>query len=442
MTGSLVVTPPRGPEVHRTSPMELLRAHAWQLLGAVAGVALFVGRGWSRVERPGIWAEDGTHFLPDALAHGLGSLFIPFQGYVHVIPRIVALFLSPFPLATQPRLYTLAAIFISLLAFAPVLSKRIDWLIPSPVARAGAFVLLCALPALSEVYGNLANLIFVCGVGSVLIGLSADPVGRLGRALEIAIVLILGLSGPLLVLLSPLFVLRLLRERSRHSLYVLGAAALGCAIQLYILLTSHRTTPNIGTVYDFGRTVLERWIGGWLAGDSNWPHDWASQPVRQALVTSAVLLVVVVLALVELRPAIVPLASVLMILLGVAAYAFGPMMYTPGANDRHLVVPHAVLVLILVAGLSRAVQAVVHTQVFARRRVGGRQSSGAGAAHAVIALAAAGCLLAGMRGMYGDFDLPSYNQPDMSALQRCLETTSRPCMVPSAPRGWRIIVRQ
>jgi hypothetical protein len=84
------------------------------------------------VERPGIWAEDGTHFLPDAMTHGLGSLLIPFEGYVHVIPRIVALFLSPFPLATLPRMYTLAAIFIGLLAFAPVLSNRIDWLIPSP----------------------------------------------------------------------------------------------------------------------------------------------------------------------------------------------------------------------------------------------------------------------------------------------------------------------
>jgi hypothetical protein len=216
---------------------------------------------------------------------------------------------------------------------------------------------------MSEVYGNLANLIFVCGVGSVLIGLSADPVGRLGRALEIAIVFILGLSGPLLVLLSPLFVLRLLRERSRHSLYVLCAAALGCVGQLYYVLPSQRTTPNDGTAYDLRRTLLERWIGGWLAGDSNWPRDWASQPVREAFAASAVLLVV--LTLVELRPAIIPLAFALVLLLGAATYAFGPIMYTPGENDRHLVVPHAILVLILVAGLSRAVQAVVQSRVFA-----------------------------------------------------------------------------
>jgi hypothetical protein len=44
--------------------------------------------------------------------------------------------------------------------------------------------------------------------------------------------------------------------------------------------------------------------------------------------------------------------------------------------------------------------------------------------------------------MYGDFDLTSYNQPDMSALQLCLDTAYRPCMVPSAPICWRTIVRR
>ena len=38
-----------------------------------------------------LWAEDGRNFIQDAVNHGpLASLAIPYAGYLHTIPRLIA----------------------------------------------------------------------------------------------------------------------------------------------------------------------------------------------------------------------------------------------------------------------------------------------------------------------------------------------------------------
>lgn len=158
-----------------TSPAFL----AWAIITAASTAYLL--RGIRRFLHPGFWAEDGRNFFADAFNQGIASIFEPYNGYLHFIPRLVALPMSAAPLSAVPALFALSAAVMYLVMISPVLSDRIAWLIPNKVARSIAYLLLCLLPVMNEVYGSTANLIFIGGITLFLFVISDDPTTR-GRA--------------------------------------------------------------------------------------------------------------------------------------------------------------------------------------------------------------------------------------------------------------------
>ena len=91
----------------------------------LVGLAVAVVRAIPRISVPSLWAEDGFVFLVGAREHGILAAVSPYAGCLHVVPRLVALVLSPFPLTWQPGLYAVTATVVSVGMFSTALSTRL-----------------------------------------------------------------------------------------------------------------------------------------------------------------------------------------------------------------------------------------------------------------------------------------------------------------------------
>lgn len=206
---------------------------AWLALAAIA---------WFRLDglaRGTIWAEDGRDFLGGALRGN--SVFEPYEGYAHVVPRILAELTVRFAAVADfavaiAALTVLVAAGIGLLVFGLTAGLGL-----SRGARAGLALLTVLAPALTtEVSGNAANLHWMflwlapwlllarptTWVRAVLLG----GVAFLAAATEIQLLLFL----PLL----------LVDVRDRRRWPLAAGALLGAAVQMSAFLIDQRTSQD------------------------------------------------------------------------------------------------------------------------------------------------------------------------------------------------------
>jgi hypothetical protein len=421
----------RSPSSARSHHLTLRPPDLVLTLALFIGSALFVSRGWSRLVKPGMWAEDGTRFFPESHTLGLGSIAHPFAGYIHVLPRLIALVLRLVPLGGVPEAYTLAAVSVSLAIFSTVLSKRLAWLIPSRIARGLIFVLLCLLPDFSEPYGNLANLIFVGAVAALFLGLADDPESVPGRILELVAIAILVLSGPLSILTFPVYLHRIWRSRTRHSLAAMSVFALGSCVQLYVYFTSDRMTPGGGSAEIYAKTVGIRLPGTWMAGSLQWRNDWIHG--NMALYGTVWILLVVLVAVFTLRLVGALILLVAALALGAAVSAYGPVILMAGVH-RHFLLPLTVVLTVIVGSAARRLSDVQRHIAEHPTRLS-LQAVASGAMFVI----AVGVVALGAKGVQRDFQLPAYSpRPNMSQLQPCLAMLGPQCRTSEAPPGWYV----
>ena len=120
------------------------------LVALLAACLLFL-RGVPRLRDAAFFAEDGQIFLSQAHDRGFAALVQPYEGYLHVIPRIIAAVLEPFPVTAAPVLYAVAALLVHVAMLTPALSARLEWIIPGQMLRSVLFALMCLMPPLCEV---------------------------------------------------------------------------------------------------------------------------------------------------------------------------------------------------------------------------------------------------------------------------------------------------
>lgn len=126
---------------------------------AVLGASLIAFARLSPTARGTIWAEDGAVFVQDALARpGVLGVFAPYQGYLHVVPRLAAaIVVRLFPVdAYALAISLLSSLIVGLVAFlvfhcASAISTR---LVPR---LAWASITILVAPAALESQGNFAN---------------------------------------------------------------------------------------------------------------------------------------------------------------------------------------------------------------------------------------------------------------------------------------------
>jgi hypothetical protein len=207
-------------------------------LWVLALLALFIVlRNPSVLHTPQLWAEDGSIFLMQADLHGLEAFTIPYMGYLHTLPRLIAwaapVLLDP---AWWPAFYNGVALLIWLWASARFFSPRFDF-----PGKPWLALSLVAVPHMGEVFFNVTNLQWVTAlvlIQQVLIAPPQNPRERFG---DLAIVMLIALTGPFGVAFAPLFLWRWWRQRNRDNTVLLVTVAVCAVVQAWFVV---RTGPR------------------------------------------------------------------------------------------------------------------------------------------------------------------------------------------------------
>ena len=181
---------------------------------------------------PQLYAEDGSIFLMQADLHGTSALVMPYMGYLHTLPRLIA-WLTPklFDPAWWPAFYNGVSFLIWLAVLARLFTSRFDlpgkpWL---------AFALI-AVPHSGEVFFNVTNLQWLTAFVLIQQVLILPPKTNAQRVGDLLILAMVTLTGPFGVAFLPLFIWRWWRDRRPDNAAALGVVLLGAAIQVWFVI--------------------------------------------------------------------------------------------------------------------------------------------------------------------------------------------------------------
>lgn len=231
-----------GPVRADSAPVRIFRPlRAWWrepritrwLLAALAAL-LFLHKP-SALLTPQLWAEDGSIFLTQQQLFGLHALFIPYMGYLHFIPRLIAWtaahLLDP---VSWPAFYNGAAFVIWIAVIARLFSRRLD--LPGKPWLALAMCLAALTP---EVLFNITNLQWLTAFVLLQQAFIARPINWWQRATDWLLLGLVALTGPFAILFLPLFLWRWWRDRHPDALAALFLTAAGAGVQAGFIATSN-----------------------------------------------------------------------------------------------------------------------------------------------------------------------------------------------------------
>jgi hypothetical protein len=133
----------------------------WPAVWSLCAVEIILRRP-DMLIRPQPYAEDGPIFLQQQLFIGWHAVFTPYLGYYLFIPRVVTLLAVHLStvlgqgLRLAPLFMNLAAIALAGLSASVVCRSRFNWIAPL-WGRLILALLIVAVPASAEIYGNITN---------------------------------------------------------------------------------------------------------------------------------------------------------------------------------------------------------------------------------------------------------------------------------------------
>jgi len=190
---------------------------------------------------PQLYAEDGSIFLTQNDLVGLRALLEPYMGYLHTLPRLIAWlaarFLDP---AAWPACYNTTAYLLWLAVVARTFSPRLP--LP-PTLRPWLALAFFLGPQTGEVLFCITNLQWLVAFLLVQQAFVAAPTTVFQRVSDFLVLLVLGLTGPFVLALGPLFAWRWWRDRSvprfqlsSFNLQLLALATVCAGIQAWFIL--------------------------------------------------------------------------------------------------------------------------------------------------------------------------------------------------------------
>jgi hypothetical protein len=178
---------------------------------------------------PQLWAEDGAVFLVEQREDGSQALLNDYGGYYHLIPRLIALFSSVFPLDDIPVVYNYSAVLFILATGLLIHFSRVDLGVPK---------LLFALSLVLIQWFTAAIIPFLI--------LQRPPESWKQGLLDAIEVFTIGMTGPFMLLATPLIIWRIVQSRKVHRYELPSCACVGLSIllQAHSLLINHPNTPE------------------------------------------------------------------------------------------------------------------------------------------------------------------------------------------------------
>jgi hypothetical protein len=245
------------------------RLNGWVL--AILAVALGL-RHASALHTPQLWAEDGSIFLLNNEADGARALFTPYAGYLHTLPRLIAWTASHvLDVRWWPAFYNWAAFAIWLAVIARTFSHRL----PLPAKPWIALTFFLG-PQSGEILFNITNLQWITGLALVQTLLSARPTSHAQRIGDAVWLVLIGLTGPFVIILLPLLAWRWWRDRHADNLTLLLLGATCAAIQGWFISHAGASVAPQADGFGFWPTlvVVARRLLVWPAAADHFARDW------------------------------------------------------------------------------------------------------------------------------------------------------------------------
>ncbi|GAA4434434.1 hypothetical protein [Phytohabitans houttuyneae] len=342
--------------------VETARPARWRGV-ALGAAAVAAGTALGLLRQPGagaldtIWAEDGGVFLAEAVRQGpFDALVTSYAGYFHAVPRLMAAVATLFPAGAASTVLALqAALAVSLLAVLVFVASGSH--LTGTLSRVLVSAVVVVVPvAQGDVLNSIANFHWY-GLYALFWMLVWTPSRPTGRAVAVAVTLLVAASDIVAVVFVPLAIWRAVRRsegggRDRHGIALAGGLGVGLLIQFVGLLSgsSERALspdPVLAVTGFLLRAVPapligERWLGD--AVDAR----WVALAAVAWLVVGAAFLVAYTR---RTRP-----AWTLAIVAGLhaAALYMVPVLLAGTATPRYAVAPAMLVVTALVALLQPA----------------------------------------------------------------------------------------
>ncbi|MEX0768974.1 MAG: hypothetical protein WD029_10925 [Microthrixaceae bacterium] len=384
---------------------------AWAI--AAVGLVVICLRRPSALTDPGLFAEDGAVFWLQSLTAGLSSILEPYNGYLHLLPRLIAAVGSWLPVAATPLFFACASAIVAVSACGLILSQRFAPLIPSYLARILVFALLLLMPRLTTVHLSLNSVLWWCGVALFLSCLADDPSTKSGCSIELAAIAVLVLSGLAGLVLAPLVFLRWWRLRSRHSMHLLIVWWGLSILQLGVYLTQNRQNGQVPLGPPLARSGIEKTFGSLALGrnaiDGRWVTGLPLVLLALLSVFVAVWLIILILGTKWNYSVAILWAATVPIFAGFLA--LGPRAAV--LPDRYTVLPSAAVIIGLVCSAPRP---------------------------AVLKYLRVAALVMLVTVRVTDFSVPSRPSTQWTESVKCLKEERNQCVVQLNPAGWTVVI--
>jgi hypothetical protein len=277
-------------------PRRSVGAAAGIVLGYLAAIALGA---WVLLERQGgrpawatVWAEDRWLFLPGARMHPWSSLWQAADGYLSLVPRVIADAVATLPLRDAAPAYAIIGAVIAA-ACAAFVFRACAGHVRNPALRflLAAAVLLLPTALKAGLPDNAVNSIWYL-LFAAFWALVWRPRSRSAMAVAAVVCFAAATSNVLVALYLPLVVARVIAlPRVREHAATIGLFA-GGAVQLLVVLFHHRrhqSTSLLDALGFYGHNVILPAVAG---------HHFGTQLTSGVGIATATTLAAVVVALV------------------------------------------------------------------------------------------------------------------------------------------------
>lgn len=226
--------------------------------GFAASFLVFSLRRPDIISNPSFWAEDGYVWFRQAYSDGIISIIWPQNGYYQSISKITALLSMILPMEYAPLFFNIIGLTVRSLFVAYILTSRLSSFPLSLRLIMCAYIVL--MPGLIEVHANITNTHWYLSMWLLCVLLSNRPPNTAWFIHDIFLMLLAGLSGPFVVFLVPVFLLRFCLDsdfrsylRTSKGLFFAGALVAVCAIQVIAVLMSFNETRSSAPLgFSFG----------------------------------------------------------------------------------------------------------------------------------------------------------------------------------------------
>ncbi len=264
------VDPEAGASVRADGAFDRLPSALLPVLVFLASLVAQFARRPDLFLRPQFFAEDGLFY---AQAHNLGAfaeLWTESNGYLQLLPRMVAAFAQAVPLAWAPVVMLVAGACVNALPAAFVVSRRMRTAVPSVLAQLLLAALFMAMPGVKHVATILTYSQWYLSLVALMIVIAEPPRTRAGTAADFAVLVVSGLSGPYSILLAPVAIVHWWLRSSARAFRVAALFVTTGAVQLVTILTiglaARSGAPRGASVFQFLRVVGGRVVYGATAG--------------------------------------------------------------------------------------------------------------------------------------------------------------------------------